>query len=76
MSVGGPLVEIITYIYHSFIEMADQYNFMALKIGFEKLFRDWVCQVLLKMFKKYTRFYRFLLIPPSQLKVLNFEAFG
>ena len=24
MSVGKPLVEIITYIHHSFIEMADQ----------------------------------------------------
>ena len=45
-------------------------------VGFEKLFLDWVCQVLVEMHKKYTRFYRFLLISPSQLKVLNCEAFG
>ena len=35
--------------------------------GFGKLFHDWVCQVLLKMHKKYTRFYIFLLFTPVSI---------
>ena len=45
-------------------------------VGFGKLFHDWACQVLLKVHRKYTRFYRFFRFPPSQWKVLNFEACG
>ena len=47
-----------------------------IKVGFGKLFHDWVWQVLLKIDKKYTRLYRFLLFIPFQLKVRIFEACG
>ena len=43
-------------------------------IGFGKLFRDWVCQVLLELHKNILDFTDFCYLPPSQLKVLNFET--
>ena len=40
--------------------------------GFGNLFHDRVCQVLLKMHKKYTRFYRFLLFTPVSIESSQF----
>ena len=44
--------------------------------GFGKLFHDLICQVLLKVHKSMLHFTDFCYLPPSQLKVLNFEACG
>ena len=43
-------------------------------IGYGKLFHDWVVQVLMKMHKKYTRFYRFLLITPVSIESSQFRS--
>ena len=40
-----------------------------------KLFHDWVFQVL-KMHKSTLNFTKFCYLPPSQLKFLDFEAYG
>ena len=40
--------------------------------SFGKLFRDWVCEVLLKLYKKYTRFYRFFLFTPALIESSQF----